>query len=627
MIIQAKDKSYWISTQSGLFNLHLHKTRVKLFSAESTGDYRIGSNMVYCIYEDHLGYIWLATINGLDVFNPYLQKMTRFRKNETQNSLCDNFVISLCEDKSGDMWIGTGAFVNKFVRKDSTFIYFNKEDGLMNNNIFEIVRDEQNTLWFATGGGLSRYDSVTGKFRTYSVEDGLQSPEFNLRACYKSPDGEIFFGGMNGLNSFYPGKLEDNPYLPEIVISSCYKSTRVGKEIIPVSQENSVTLNYGDQEFTVEFVGLEFTNSDKNQYAYMIEGPSADWINIGNRRFVPFSNLSPGEYILRIKGSNNDGHWNESGTTLRIIILPPWWRSTFAWVAYILVLLFILLILVRWREKRLKDERDLLEKKVHERTLQIELKNAEILQKNETLNGLNEELRALNNTKDKFFSIIAHDLRNPFNSIIGLTDIVLGNLVEPGQERTRKTVVDIREASRHAFDLLQNLLIWARSQTGNLDFKPTTFDLTERIDDNIILVQGQAARKNIILLNHTDNPVVITGDIQMINTILRNLLTNAIKFTPHDGNVEVYVLQENGWIIIRVCDNGVGITPEIMDKIFRLDSKYTHKGTDQERGSGLGLILCKEFAEKHGGTISVESEPGKGSCFYVKLPETPDQAT
>lgn len=620
MILPARDKSYWIATQSGLFHLDKNKSEVKHFSAESPAGNRIGSNLVYCVAEDRTGNIWIATINGLDVFDPAKGKMTHFRKNEKKNSLCDNFVISLCEDNQGDMWIGTGAYVNKFIRKDSVFIYYEKKDGLPNNNIFEILRDKNNQVWFATGGGLSRFDTVTRTFRTYSVEDGLQSPEFNLRACFKSADGEVFFGGMNGFNSFYPGKLADNSFIPNVVITSCYKPAKEGKEVIPFGEDNQVELNYRDEVFTIEFVALEFTNPEKNQYAYLLEGVSSDWINIGNRRFVPFSNLSPGEYTFRVRACNNDGIWNEQGARLRFIILPPWYRTIWAWISYILVLLFLLFLFIRRRERTLVAERNLLETKVHERTLMIEEQNREILQKNETLNHLNQELQSLNKTKDKFFSIIAHDLRNPFNSIIGLTDILLSGMDAEGDEKTRKSIGDIREASRHAFDLLQNLLIWARTQTGNLEFSPSEFDLTERIEDNIMLVQAQAAKKSIILVNHTDLPMMIKGDIQMINTILRNLLTNAIKFTRHEGKVEVSATQEDGGVIIRVSDNGVGITPEIMSKMFRLESKYTHKGTDLERGSGLGLILCKEFAEKHGGTITVESEEGKGSCFSVVLP-------
>ncbi len=621
MIIHGKDNSYWIATQGGLYRIIPEKSQTELFTAESPPDHQIGGNLIYCIHEDHLGLIWIATLNGLDVYNPANGKMTRFRKNESRNSLCDNFVISLCEDRQGDMWIGTGSYVNKFVRKDSTFIYYAKDKGLPNNNIFEILMDHQNTLWFATGGGLCRFDSANGRFRTYSVDEGLQSPEFNLRACYTSPDGEIFLGGMNGFNSFYPGKTEDNPYIPEIIITDCYKSTKDGKVFLDFGSKPEIILDYPEQTFTIDFVALEYTNPDKNQYAYRLEGLSKDWIDIGNRRFVPFSNLPPGEYIFRVKGSNNDGKWNEKGSTLKIIILPPWWRSWWAWTAYIVIIMGILMIYIRIRERKLIQERNLLEKKVQERTLQIENKNQEILHKNEALNQLNSELHALNKTKDKFFSIIAHDLRNPFNSIIGLTDIVLSNLGSNDPEKTKKTICDIRESSKHAFDLLQNLLIWARSQTGTLEFKPVAFDLTELINDNIDLVSGQATRKNISLTVESSSHIMVAGDIQMINTILRNLLTNAIKFTPRDGQVAVSIENLLGFVSILVRDNGIGIAPEILSQLFQVELKQTRRGTEKERGTGLGLILCKEFIEKHGGSISIESEPGKGSCFKITLPD------
>ncbi len=623
MIIRGADNSYWIATQNGLFRIHPERTSYEVFNAEATDNHKIGGNLIYCIKEGSDGSIWIATLNGLDVFNPNNLKMTHFRKSESKNSLCDNFVISLCEDGQGNMWIGTGSYVNKFIKKDSTFLYYSKEHGLPNNNIFEILMDNNNTCWFATGGGLCKFDTTTASFRTYTVDDGLQGLEFNLRACYNSSDGEIFFGGMNGFNSFYPGSLEDNPNIPEIMITSCYKSTKNGRVYLDFDKRGEVVLDPSDQAFTIEFVALEFTNPQKNQYAYKLEGLSDEWITIGNRRFVPFSNLSPGVYIFKVKGSNNDGIWNEAGCALKIVVLPPWWRSWWAWMAYLLIIAGSVVVYIRMREKKLVRERDQLEKKVAERTLQIEKNNIEILHKNETLNELNSELKALNATKDKFFSIIAHDLRNPFNSILGLTDIVLGNLDNPDPPKIRKTITDIRDASRHAYDLLQNLLIWARSQTGNLTFQPSLFDLMERVQDNIELVMGQASRKNITLVSEIDKPLPVYGDIQMINTVLRNLLTNAIKFTARDGCVVITAEKSDGLCLIRVQDNGTGITPEILSKIFKIESKYTKKGTEMERGTGLGLILCKEFVEKHEGHIRVETEPGKGSAFTIALPLQP----
>jgi signal transduction histidine kinase/ligand-binding sensor domain-containing protein len=620
-IIRGGDHSYWVGTQNGLYRVSLNPASVAVFKEEATGNQRISGNLVYSLLEDRDGLIWIATLSGLDVFDPKTKKMKHYLKNDSPNSLCDNFAISLCEDHRGYIWIGTSSYVNRFEKSTSTFTYYAQENGLPNNRIFEITEDYQRNLWFATGGGLCRLDTNTGRFRTYTVEEGLQSMEFNLRACCKSQDGELFFGGMNGFNSFYPDSLRDNPYIPEIVFTSFYKTSRAEKEYLDVENADEVVLNYNDHTFTIEFAALEFTNPEKNRYAYMLEGVSGDWIETGNRRFVPFSNLPPGEYTFRVKGSNNDGVWNVSGPSIKIIINPPWWRSSWAWIAYVVILAGVIMIFIRIRERNLVRERDILEQKVHLRTLKIEEQNTQILQKNEELSELNNQLSALNTTRDKFFSIIAHDLRNPFNTILGLADMALGNDNHAEHEKIRKTLADIRDTAKHTFDLLQNLLIWARTQTGALDFLPVSFDLSERISENVDLVKSQAEKKNISVSCNDGSPVMVTGDIRMIDTVLRNLLTNAIKFTEQQGGVSVSVTEQEDQVEVTVRDTGIGIAEENIARIFLLDNKYTRKGTEKERGSGLGLILCREFIEKHNGTIRVESKPGKGSSFIFTLPK------
>jgi signal transduction histidine kinase/ligand-binding sensor domain-containing protein len=621
-IIRGRDHSYWIGTQNGLYRIgHEHGT-TEVFTAGATESHRISGNQVFSIIEDREGLIWIATLNGLDVYNPKTNKLTHFRKNpDNANSLCDNFVTALCEDHNGNIWIGTNSYLNKFSKHDSTFVYYSNENGFPNNLIYQIEEDGRRNLWFATGGGLARFDAAIQKFRTYSVDEGLQSMEFNLRASYKSSDGEMFFGGMNGFNSFYPDSLKDNPFIPVIVFTSCYKTIKGEKVFLNVENAGEVVFNYNDPTFTIEFAALEFTNPEKNRYAYMLEGVSGEWIETGNRRFVPFSNLPPGKYTFKVKGSNNDGIWNESGPSLNIIIKPPWWRTTWAWAAYIVILASAILLYIRMRERKLVHERNLLEQKVHLRTLQIEIQNTQILQKNEELNDLNKTLTALNSTKDKFFSIIAHDLRNPFHTILGLSEIVIGNVGRENPEKIRKSVSDIRDAAKHTFDLLQNLLIWARSQTGSLDFQPAPFELSERISENIDLVKSQAEKKNIELSYMDAAPLTVNGDKRMIDTVLRNLLTNAIKFTQQHGRVTVIANEKDDHFEVQVQDTGIGIAESNIPKIFLLENKYSRKGTEMERGSGLGLVLCREFVEKHNGTIKVISEPGKGSSFIFTLPK------
>lgn len=621
IIRKARDNSYWIGTQNGLYRVTLQPAATEVFRTEAYGNHRLSGNLIYSVIEDRDGLIWIATLNGLDVYNPRNGKMIHHHKEDGPGSLSDNFVISLCEDHEGDIWIGTGSYVNRFHKKNGTFTYYGQEQGLPNNRIFEILEDSRRTLWFATGGGLSRFDSATGRFRTYTVEDGLQSMEFNLRACCASPDGEVFFGGMNGFNSFRPDSLSDNPFRPDIVFTSCYKTTGGEKEYIDVENTARIVLDHSDRNFTIEFAALEFTNPERNQYAYRLEGVSDDWILTGNRRFVPFASLAPGEYRFTVRGSNNDGVWNPEGRTLTIIVSPPWWRTPWAIAAWVIIISGLAMIFIRLRERQLLRERDLLEQKVHERTLQIEEQNTRIRQQNEELSSLNEKLSALNATRDKFFSIIAHDLRNPFNTILGLSEMAIssGNQAEaPG--RMTKAMTDIRDTARHTFDLLQNLLLWARSQTGTLDFEPEPFDLAERIRENIDLVRSQADKKSISITFEEPGLLTANGDTRMIDTVLRNLLTNAIKFTPQGGSVTVTARSAGEAIEVGIADTGIGIATENLARLFQPDNRYVRKGTDKERGSGLGLMLCREFIEMHGGAIEAESTTGKGSLFRFTLP-------
>ncbi|MEI6454788.1 MAG: two-component regulator propeller domain-containing protein [bacterium] len=608
MIIQDRSRNYWIGTANGLYKINLVTAASEHFTKEAEPGNRIASNLVYCLLEDRTGLVWIATGEGLDVYNPRNRDLQHYRKNSSStNSLCDNFVVSLGEDHEGNIWIGTTSYVNKFVKKDSTFTYYSQKNGLPDNQVFEILEDDKRNLWFATGHGLCRFDSASGTFRTYSIEEGLQSLEFNLRARCKGIDGEIFFGGMNGFNSFYSDSLTDNPFVPKVVFSAFSKTNNKGVTTqLDVDTVKEVNLRYVDQSFTIEFAALEYTNPEKNRYAYRMTGISDEWIDIGNRRFVPFSNLPPGEYTFNVRCSNNDGIWNEEGRSLKIIISPPWWRSRIAYIAYFVMIILAVFLYIRRRERKLVRERDHLEQKVQERTDQIEKQN--------------RELKELNATKDKFFSIIAHDLRNPFNTILGLSDLLLSNFKNYEQEKIRKSVSDIRDATRHTHDLLENLLIWARTQTGTLDFKPVELNLGERIAEAIDLLKGQADKKNITLQASVLVDCGVTGDKNMIDTVLRNLVTNAIKFTPKNGEVIVSMAQVGTECEISVKDNGIGIAPENTKKLFKIHGKYSRKGTDQERGSGLGLILCREFVEKHGGKIWVESTPGVGSTFKFTLP-------
>jgi len=611
MIIQDKSFNYWIGTQNGLYKINLEKSTVEVFQKELDRTHQLSANLVYDLLEDSDGLIWIATVGGLDVYNPVTKKINHFRKKE--NGLSDDFIITLCEDTKGKIWIGTATYVNVFNKRDSSFTYYSQEQGLPNNRIFGILKDKNKDLWFATGKGLCQYDEKQNSFRTFTLEDGLQSLEFNLRAAYSCKDGEMLMGGMNGFNSFYPDSISKNPYIPNLVFTSFYITKGTSKEYVNLEQSPEVVLNHSVYSFTVEFAALEYTNPQKNSYAYQMEGISDEWVDIGNRKFVPFSGLQPGEYTFRIKGSNNDGVWNNREISLRIIILPPWWKSISAYFIYLVLFILSIVLFIKMRERKLKHDKKILEQKVIERTLQIEEQNQLIISKN-------QELKELNRTKDKFFSIIGHDLGNQFNIIVGFSEILISNLKKLDARKIEYHLTNIYNSSRHANELLENLLTWAKMQTKAISFHPEVLNVHSKIIESIDLLEGAYTKKNIKITVVANNEIQIFADANMFSTVFRNILANAIKFTPENGNISVNMVIKEDFCEISVQDSGVGLSEENIQKIFRIDSNHSTLGTNGEKGTGLGLVLCKEFIEKHRGKIWVQSELGKGSQFTFTLP-------
>jgi ligand-binding sensor domain-containing protein/signal transduction histidine kinase len=612
MIIQDKSLNYWIGTQNGLYKIHLKKSIVEVFQKELPEEkLQISANLVYCILEDSEGLIWIATLGGLDAYNPITGKIKHF--NKEKNGLSDDFVITLCEDAKGRIWIGTSTYVNVFDKKDSTFTFYSQVEGLPNNRIFEIRKDMNNDIWVATGKGLCKFDEQKSTFQTFTPEDGLQSLEFNLRAACVCSDGEMLFGGMNGFNSFYPDSISGNPYVPNLVFTSFYTQKGAAKEYVNLEETPQIILNHNVYSFTIEFAALEYTNPKKNKYAYKMEGISSEWVEIGNRKFVPFFALQPGEYTFKVKGSNNDGVWNDNAININIVVLPPWWRSIYAYFAYMVFILVSIIVFIKTRERKLKHDKKLLEEKVLERTLQIEEQNKLIVSKN-------QELNELNRTKDKFFSIIGHDLGNQFNIILGFLEVLVSDFKKLDSGKVEQHLTNIYNSSKQAFNLLENLLTWARMQTNRIHYNPEKFILSKKMTESLELLSGASTKKNIQIEVFSEEEIAVYADINMFSTVFRNLVANAIKFTHENGKISIKIRKKDNFCEICVIDNGVGISHEDVQKIFRIDSKHKTVGTSGEKGTGLGLVLCKDFVEKNGGQISVKSTVGEGSEFCFTLP-------
>ncbi|QIA07037.1 ligand-binding sensor domain-containing protein [Draconibacterium halophilum] len=610
-IIQDRHQLIWIGTSNGLFRVNGRTGHVERFNQQLEGSRQVSSNLIYSLLEDSDGLIWIATIGGLDVYNTTTNELKEYKK--TDSGLSSDFVISLCEDSLRRIWIGTNAAINIFDKNTQEFSYFSEKDGLPSNYIYEIIKDKNNDLWLATGNGLCRFLVKENELQTYTSDDGLQSSEFNLRAAYCASDGELLFGGMNGFNTFYPDSLKGNPHIPNIVFTAFNSISGAQQKEVNIAGTSKVVLRHNVQSFTIEFAALEFTNPQKNNYAYKMQGVSNEWIEVGNRKFVPFFALPSGDYTFFVKGSNNDGRWNNDGIQLQIVVLPPWWRSIYAYLAYFVIIVFAVWGFIKLREHRLRLENIRLEKKVLERTIQIDKQNRIITAKN-------DELNELNRTKDKFFSIIGHDLRNHFNIIVGFSENLLLDFKSMDQLRLQHHISNIYKSSVLADDLLGNLLTWARLQRNAIVFQPEMIKIPEKIRALLRFHEEAALKKNILIEVFAREEIEAWVDVNMFSAIIRNLLANAIKFTHKDGEITVHITRENGWCVIKVKDYGIGISKENLDKIFTIENNVSSRGTGGEKGTGLGLVICKEFIERHGGQISVSSEVGKGSEFIFTLP-------
>jgi len=627
-----------------------NKGVIKRFRFNSSDPGSISSDQPFFLYEDFDKNMWICTEDGLNLYN---EKTNSFQVFKFPNNQLESFL----RDKNGDLWVGSNTKGMFYCGPDGKIIKtYDKTNGLAGDKVQSIVEDNSGDLWISTSDGISHLDIKTQKFRNYSKEDGLQSNQFFQQAFLKTSRGEIYFGGYNGFNSFFPDSLKDNSFIPPVYITDFQIFNKPVTYAVPgsqfpehISEAKEITLNWRQSVFSFSFSAINYNHPEKNQYAYMMEGFEKDWnYTNASRRYVSYTNLNPGNYTFRVKASNNDNVWNEKGVSLRIIILPPWWNTFWFKLISVSAIIFLFVAFYLLRVRNLKNQKALLEQSVSLKTVelqekndvliiqaeklnnsnllleehqkQIEAQSKELLAQKEELLKMNDELHELNASKDKFFSIIAHDLKNPFNIIIGLSGLLKEDGRSGNPAIVKESVSIINSSAVQTYRLLENLLDWANSQRGKMYFNPESINLSEIIREELNMLNDVAQDKNIVLRSYVDNPIVVEADRNMIKTILRNLISNAIKFTHRNGSVEVSAAIENNNAVISVSDNGIGMSEDTMAKLFRIDANLSTNGTENEKGTGLGLFLCKEFVEKHSGKISVESKPGQGTVFRFVLP-------
>jgi ligand-binding sensor domain-containing protein/signal transduction histidine kinase len=604
-VSEGDNNDLWLgSFEHGLIHYQIKENKFYHYTPQNSG---LLNKMIIKIKKYSKGRLLIGTTSGFQIFYPDENRFVTFLSSPNDvNSLSYPTVTDILPENDSTIWIGTRDGLNRFNPNTGSFFRYFKNDGLPGNSIKGLVIDDLGVLWVTTGNGVCRFDKINNKFKNFTRADGLQGNEFTERSILKSKEGALFMGGTNGFNIIYPEKITENKNIPDVLITdfklfneSVDPGSKNSALIKNITETKNLILSYRQSVMTFYFAVMDFTAPEKNHYAYKMDGFDKDWIYSDNKREATYTNLNPGDYIFRVKGSNNDGIWNETGTSVNITILPPWWDTLWFRLIIVSVIILIFASVFFSRVRQLKNQKILLEKLVEIKT---------------------SELRDLNVSKDKFFSIIAHDLKNPFQTIIGFSDMQKEELKAGDFGRVDHYAGMINTSAVQTFRLLENLLEWANSQRGKISFNPSYINLSELFHDEFFMLNERATEKNIELLKSFDDNLTIVADKNMIKTILRNLISNAIKFTSKNGKVEIKAIIEDGQVVISVSDNGIGMTKETIAKLFRLDANLSTRGTENEKGTGLGLFLCREFIEKHNGKIIVESEKDKGSLFKIVFP-------
>lgn len=615
-LFEDSKNNLWVGTIGG--GLDLLDRNTNTFTHFNTKNGKIRSDFITSIAEDHLGNLWVCTAYGLAIMNRKTGKFKHYLNDiNDPNSLSNNNVHYVFRDSRNLMWIGTREGLNLYNRERDNFTVFRVEDGLPENSIFTIEEDNNHNLWLGTSNGLSNIIVVdTGNgtynftFKNYDESDGLQGKEFNVNAVLKTSSGELVFGGGNGINIFNPADIKENRSAPKVVLTDFQvfnSSLSVGemlndrqilKESITIADE--VVLKHDEKIFSIEFAALNYFHPEKNKYEYKLQGFNDEWITAdAQTRKATYTNLDPGEYVFKVKASNNDGVWNEEGQTLKITILPPFWRTGAAFFIYFVVVAGVLLL----SRKMILDKERM--------NFKIEQERSEA-----------KRMHELDMMKIRFFTNISHEFRTPLMLVISPLENVIRSIQDIEQ---KKQILLVSRNAKRLLKLVNQLLDFRKMEVEEFRINPAKGDVVQFIREITESFSDLVEKNKIDFAFWSQHEqIMMMFDHDKLEKIMFNLLSNAFKFTPEHSSihVELKVLtnRDQQELSITVKDTGIGIPEDMQEKIFERFFQNETSGAMVNQGSGIGLSLTKEFVKLHGGTISVESTPHRGSCFTVLLP-------
>jgi len=670
-----------MGTEGGLYLYQFNNGEVNPVTTQNS---MLPLKEIGCILHDSNRDYWIGTRKGLFVIpskslqpgklNLAEHEYRIFIHDEQDTaSIQGNYITTLREDRNGIIWMGT--YGNGIIRAERKagggylFTNFSQMEGLCNDVVYCIEITDEGMLWISTDKGLSMFDPASCRFKNYYERDGLLNNQFYWSASCKDLFGNLYFGGINGLNYFHPFEISDYPFSGKVkftdlkVFNSSVKPLEKRHRILvlkePISQAGEINLSYRDNVFSIEFSALDYFLPEKISYAYQLEGIDADWVEVDHsRRFASYTSLKGGQYLFKVRSTNSDGIWSKEVAQITINIKPPFWSTTWFRISVMVAIMLMVMAYVRFKTFSLVAQKKQLEEQVRERTWKIQQQSDDLINKNQMLENrqlqiegqksqleqqnreisaqrdqlisLNKQVEEVNQYRIKFFTNISHEFRTPLMLIIDPIE----NLIEQLKEN-KKVLVTLNTIHRNAnrlLGLINQLMYFRKIEIGKIYPKVKLDNLNQFIEDVFYSFNDLAEHRQIIYELQADIPAFETWfDKEKLEIILYNLLSNAFKFTPQEGAIQLklnyYSLEKHDFYHIEIADNGIGIESSDLEHIFDRFFQSGGGTSNSINGSGIGLALTRDLTTILHGSIKAESFLQQGATFHLDLPCDRDSFT
>lgn len=576
----------WASTTRGgpLYLYNRKKDYFELFDESLVN--------IHTIFEDRKGTLWAGNYTRLIKIDTVRKAHLFFNVGYGIRTIAD--------DNSNHLWIGTeGGGLLKFNLKDMSYLRYTKVNGLPSNSILNILIDNKQNLWCSTYNGLTRFSPANNKFTNYIVSDGLQSLQFNYNAAIRLHSGNMAFGGINGFNIFNPDSIEVTDHHPDLRITGLKVDSSEADGSAELLKDQSVadlktiSLNYSQAALTLRYTALEYSFPDKINYAYYLEGWDHRWNYVGKTQSAYYTHLSEGNYTLRIKATDTRGNWMPKQINVQVIVFPPWYRTWWAYVIYTAIIFGIIYICFLYRVKQTKLK------------FEINLANLKV-----------EKEKELNEKKLAFFTNVSHEFRTPLTLIIN----PIKDLLDKTKSHSDELSTVYRNA-RRLLGLVDQLLLFRKIESENTQLNISEVNFVNICEEVFSCFVHQAKIKKLnYTIKTSGRNISVFADVEKIEISLFNLISNAVKFTPEHGTINIVVEDDDTHVLFKITDNGIGISTETGDKLF--DKFYQVKDNNYfKKGFGIGLYLVKVFIDCHKGTINYVNNKTGGTTFTLKLPK------